>query len=564
MLFTKKWYKEPWLYFVVFWLALNLVQAAGTELTSDEGYYWFYSRMLEWGYYDHPPMVALMIKTGSRLINGEPGVRIMNVLLSTGTLILLLSLLKKEVRNNINVFLVFLSVPLFNYLGFIVFPDGPLLFFSTLFLLIYKRFIQKPDRYVAVCLGVVIALMLYSKYHALLVLVFTLMANPKLLRSQLFYMAGATAFVLFLPHIWWQYKHQFVTFEYHLSGRREAFSLSHVTDYIFQQLLALGPGLVFIPFRRKTTGVFERTLQYIIIGTLCFFLISSFTTFVHFHWTSIVLVPLLFFAAAYYSQPGNHLTLKLLVVPLTIIVLVARIQLVFPFLPFDHVNADYYHGRKSWAQDIKNLTKGAPVLFPKNLREAGLYSFYSGKTGVAFYGGSDKRSQYDIWDYEDSLQGKTVWFIAPNSFPGSTEFLTRPGIKIFYLSIPDYRSFYNHLPIKTEMAGHVNDSMLGISIVLKNERKDSLYFTPNYSGEYPSFVYSIEQAGRQVKTNTVFVFDHHAPLAPQACFKLDCTVPLAGLHAGHYSLYIAIQYGVLPQAFNSNKLNVVIPEPSLK
>lgn len=41
---------------------LNLVQASITELIYDEAYYWYYAQNLAWGYFDHPPMVAFMIR----------------------------------------------------------------------------------------------------------------------------------------------------------------------------------------------------------------------------------------------------------------------------------------------------------------------------------------------------------------------------------------------------------------------------------------------------------------------------------------------------------------------
>ncbi len=31
------------------------------ELAPDEAYYWTWSRHLQWGYYDHPPMVGFLI-----------------------------------------------------------------------------------------------------------------------------------------------------------------------------------------------------------------------------------------------------------------------------------------------------------------------------------------------------------------------------------------------------------------------------------------------------------------------------------------------------------------------
>src|SRR3954462_14456399 len=64
-------------------LLLRLVAAAYTPLTFDEAYYWMWSKALAGGYYDHPPMVAAVIRLGT-LIAGdtELGVRLVSVLLA--------------------------------------------------------------------------------------------------------------------------------------------------------------------------------------------------------------------------------------------------------------------------------------------------------------------------------------------------------------------------------------------------------------------------------------------------------------------------------------------------
>src|ERR1700731_3585103 len=64
-------------------VALRLVAAAYTPLTFDEAYYWMWSKHLAGGYYDHPPMVALVIRLGT-LIAGDTefGVRGVSVLLA--------------------------------------------------------------------------------------------------------------------------------------------------------------------------------------------------------------------------------------------------------------------------------------------------------------------------------------------------------------------------------------------------------------------------------------------------------------------------------------------------
>src|ERR1700712_5080469 len=64
-------------------VALRLVAAAFTPITFDEAYYWMWSKHLAGGYYDHPPMVAVVIRLGT-LIAGDTefGVRLVSVLLA--------------------------------------------------------------------------------------------------------------------------------------------------------------------------------------------------------------------------------------------------------------------------------------------------------------------------------------------------------------------------------------------------------------------------------------------------------------------------------------------------
>ena len=58
-------------------------QVAGAQVRADEAYYWMWSKHLAGGYYDHPPMVAFVIRLGT-LIAGdtELGVRLVSILLA--------------------------------------------------------------------------------------------------------------------------------------------------------------------------------------------------------------------------------------------------------------------------------------------------------------------------------------------------------------------------------------------------------------------------------------------------------------------------------------------------
>ena len=69
--------------FLALWFLLAVIPGGLAELTSDEAYYWFYTTSLQWGYYDHPPFLALMIRAGTLLFPGELGVRFVTAALST-------------------------------------------------------------------------------------------------------------------------------------------------------------------------------------------------------------------------------------------------------------------------------------------------------------------------------------------------------------------------------------------------------------------------------------------------------------------------------------------------
>ena len=78
--------QKPLMFFILAWIVLNLLQAGLTKLDGDEAYYWMYSRQLAWGYFDHPPMVALSVKLGELFAHGSLFTRLGTVLFSAGSL----------------------------------------------------------------------------------------------------------------------------------------------------------------------------------------------------------------------------------------------------------------------------------------------------------------------------------------------------------------------------------------------------------------------------------------------------------------------------------------------
>src|ERR1700733_13981693 len=110
-------------WFLLVWTALNIMQACTLELQGDEAYYWMYSRYLDWGYFDHPPMVALLIRIGDSIMHNELGLRLFTVLTSSASIWLLWLTLKQYAVDALAFVLVVSGVFIFHIYGFTTTPD---------------------------------------------------------------------------------------------------------------------------------------------------------------------------------------------------------------------------------------------------------------------------------------------------------------------------------------------------------------------------------------------------------------------------------------------------------
>ena len=135
-------YKKIFGIFLVTWFLANIVQAMVMDVISDEAYYALFGQNLAWGYYDHPPLVALLTRASSLLFDGNLGVRFTTVLLQPFVLILIWKTIgfeKPDARKVTTFFIISFSIVMFMAYGVITAPDVPLLFFTALFLYSYKN-----------------------------------------------------------------------------------------------------------------------------------------------------------------------------------------------------------------------------------------------------------------------------------------------------------------------------------------------------------------------------------------------------------------------------------------
>ncbi|MDL2230917.1 glycosyltransferase family 39 protein [Bacteroidales bacterium OttesenSCG-928-L19] len=370
-----------------------------------------YARFLDWGYFDHPPMVALFIKIGS-FIKGELGTRLMAILSQILVLWLLWKIIDEKSPDNRKVLLFFgiaASIIMFQIYGFVITPDVPLLLFTTLFLLIYKRFLAENGTRDAILLGVVMAGMIYSKYHALLVIGLVVLSNLKLLLNKRFYLSVAITLLLLIPHIHWQYIHDFPSFSYHLISRSDGFSFINPILYWVNQLVVFNPVMfvltIFILFKYKPENLFERALFFIIGGVIAFFFLMSFRGHVEPHWTIVIALPIiiLFYKYALKSISFKKI-LNRFVFPVIILILFFGVELVVNLFNLPH---GFSHNRE-FAEKTALLAGERPIAFENSYQKASVYSYYTGKKSTSINNTSYRQNQYDIWNFDADFFNKPV------------------------------------------------------------------------------------------------------------------------------------------------------------
>ncbi len=421
--FIKKYHKPL---FYLAWLVINLIQAGNTGLLDDEAYYWVYSRFLDWGYFDHPPMIAVLIKAGYSIFPNELGVRFFIVLMSTATLWMIHQLAGS--RNDKLFYLIAASMFLLQIGSIIAVPDLPLMFFIALFFLIYRRFLERPDLLATITMGVIISAMLYSKYHAVLVIFFTLLSNPKLFLRWQTWLAASIALALFMPHIWWQYEHGFPSVKYHLVERNATiYQSSFTTEYITGQLLLAGPLigwiLLWAAFAYKPVNQLEKALKWSLAGIYLLFFVATFKGRSEANWTVPAFVGLIVLANKYlHEKPRLSVWVNRLFLPAFLVILAVRVYMIVDIKPSPLVKKDEFHKTREWAKIIQQRANGLPVIFMSSYQKASQYWFYTGDTSYALNSIYYRRNNYNFWPLEKRLQQKKVYVLSPDGahvFPDS-------------------------------------------------------------------------------------------------------------------------------------------------
>lgn len=236
-------------------LALRWFALGRVVLIPEEAYYWMYAQHPDLGYFDHPPMVAWVIKLGTLLFGDtEFGVRVVGAALMFGTSALMYAFGRTwfGTRAGLLGAISLHVLPLYFGTGFIATMDAPLLFFWSLCLVGVSRAL-KGSAWGWYAAGVALGGALLSKYTGIFLAVGTVTAvvlhRPwrRHLRSAHPYLAIALAITLFSPVIIWNARHDWASFRFQFIERfvGQSFNVNFVLTFLLYQLTALTPLLLW-------------------------------------------------------------------------------------------------------------------------------------------------------------------------------------------------------------------------------------------------------------------------------------------------------------------------------
>ena len=232
--------------------ALRLCAIKAVPLAPEEAYYWDYSQHPNLSYFDHPPMVAWMIRFGTAVFGDtELGVRWLSSILMLGacTAIYFFARVWWARQTAILSAAALLLLPGYFISTLMGMMDAPLVLFWAMTLLFISRALHRDQRANWYLAGITTGLALLTKYTAIFLplggLLAVVLYKPwrRQLRTIHPYIACIIAIALFSPVLLWNARHGFASFRFYLYERSAVnpLSLALPMRFIAYQFFILGP-----------------------------------------------------------------------------------------------------------------------------------------------------------------------------------------------------------------------------------------------------------------------------------------------------------------------------------
>jgi len=205
-------------------LTLNIIAWLSIAILPDEAYYWVWSQRLELSYYDHPPLVAWVIRPFSDIFGINHWAIRFPAVMSWSVGSLLAYDMGQRIYNRrsagFTAVLVWISLPIIQVGFHIVTPDSPMILFTWASYYFAFRAINEKKPVFWYATGAAVGLTVLAKYPGVLVAISLFSAllfsneGRRYLLTLRPWLATLIALLVCSPVIFWNYQHDWISFAF--------------------------------------------------------------------------------------------------------------------------------------------------------------------------------------------------------------------------------------------------------------------------------------------------------------------------------------------------------------
>lgn len=248
--------KKLFLWVLAVSTCIRMLFARIVPITGDEAYFIVWAKHLNWGYYEHPPMIGWVMWLFSFFGNDIFIYRIFPLIVIPLIAVMIVGLLM-EVDGD-KAFLcgaIFLLSPV-SVLNVLSVNDVPLIFFTFLSGVFFYRTLKSSRTFDAILSGVFFGCAFLSKYFAVLygmaLFIFCMMLRDKKVWKT-FALFVMSSLPLIFINIAWNYQHCWLNVMFNLFYRNKEMhvDLSGMIVYLIEQVFLMTPALAVSFFKNK-------------------------------------------------------------------------------------------------------------------------------------------------------------------------------------------------------------------------------------------------------------------------------------------------------------------------
>ncbi|MBB3056688.1 glycosyltransferase family 39 protein [Mucilaginibacter gotjawali] len=492
-------YRKQLFYLITVSIVIKIFSACTQELSNVEAYYRALATQLQWNYFDHPPIVAWLIRltTVNLLLHGEVFVRLGAILSSSICIWLMFKIGAALYSARAGWFAALLyAASIYSGMSVAAFilPDSPQMVFwlASIYMLIkIVRLAPGESQYGRQWLlfGLFAGLSIMCKVHGVLLwlgaVMYLLFYNRIAFKNKYVFMAMGITLIIISPIIIWNIQHDFISYRFHSSRVTMAGAPVDMVRFLKQFsaiVFSTGP----IPFVLLCTGIYAVARGKLLVGKnelrillLCslpliiiVLLISLFNEVLP-HWPGPALSTLLLLPAVQLALKPEHgkrktpWVLKLSVAYFMLIALLGTLSInYFPGtlsaekqgmkMGADDATLDMYGWRQAGMKfdslrrvdiETKMMTAQAPIVIADWITAAHIDYYICEPAGIATWGLGDAYSLHQYFWMNDHkrplLKGENAYFIIPSnlfSYKNFNEVTGNFKDYNFALIFPEYRA----------------------------------------------------------------------------------------------------------------------------